>query len=348
MVSFLMTIVGDKEYLEKKEFKMWKNTYLKKDNDFNGFVLFHSLDGAYVNGWRFENGKSVATVTQLEYNPLPVILKSTTCYVITLPEITYRYVEWYVNGEYDRTQYISTTSTVLSQYEVCQDYGGGGGDGTYDPPSPEPDTKLKGDLKLLFEKTMITDEDDIKTLNDIFEKMNLDCMYGTITNVLKEKNVRLGTISINSNLPGAAAINTNGDLTFQGSWAITEENLSHEWFHVGQREINSVTDAYDGYMEFEAWLFADIKETVRITGNFGSSNHTFACYKSNMDVYKTQYQNWLMTITNNGTSFPTSFNDMNFRYWGPIFGNVRNYHWVNFNNTSYFPKTMFDLINSCN
>lgn len=61
-VSFLMTIVGDKEYLESKDFKMWNNTYLKKDKDFNGLVLFHSLEGEFENGWRFTKGKPSHTV----------------------------------------------------------------------------------------------------------------------------------------------------------------------------------------------------------------------------------------------------------------------------------------------
>ncbi len=50
MVSFLMSLVGDKKYLEKENFKMKKNTYLKKEKDFNGLVLFHSLEGKFVNG----------------------------------------------------------------------------------------------------------------------------------------------------------------------------------------------------------------------------------------------------------------------------------------------------------
>jgi hypothetical protein len=47
-----MTMVGDKQYLETKKFKLWQNNYLKKDKDFSGLVLFHNLEGAFVNGWR--------------------------------------------------------------------------------------------------------------------------------------------------------------------------------------------------------------------------------------------------------------------------------------------------------
>ncbi len=57
IVSFIMTIVGDKEYLEKKEFKLWDNDYTMKDDDFSGLVLYHSLKGKFVNGWRYTNGE---------------------------------------------------------------------------------------------------------------------------------------------------------------------------------------------------------------------------------------------------------------------------------------------------
>lgn len=51
IISFVMTIIGDKECLEKKQFKLWnENSYLKKDKEFSGLVLFHNLDGEFVNG----------------------------------------------------------------------------------------------------------------------------------------------------------------------------------------------------------------------------------------------------------------------------------------------------------
>lgn len=216
---------------------------------------------------------------------------------------------------------------------------------------PPKDSELDPVLKKLFTDWSALDSTDIKELNEVFNKMNLDCMSQTVTNYLTSNNVTLGTISIDPTMSVAsAAIDVNsGDLTFAGDWAITEKNLSHEWFHLGQREMNDVTDDKDGYMEFENWLLADIKETIRVEGVFDSSNHQFACYKHDMDVYETQYQNWLMSITENGTTYPTSFNDMNFCYWGPRFAKeVRTeYSFLNFTNTSYSPKTMFDLIYEC-
>ncbi|NPA37351.1 MAG: hypothetical protein GXO47_10935 [Chlorobi bacterium] len=63
MVSFIMTFVGDKKYLKEKDFHLWANMYTKKDKDFNGLVLYHSLKGEFINGWRFTNGEVTHKVT---------------------------------------------------------------------------------------------------------------------------------------------------------------------------------------------------------------------------------------------------------------------------------------------
>jgi len=144
---------------------------------------------------------------------------------------------------------------------------------------------------------------------------------------------------------------TQGNLRFVGSWAITSQNLSHEWFHLGQKEMNSVNNSTDGYAEFEDWLFFDIKETIRVGANFESSSHEFACYKSWVGVgveqpYKIDFQNWLRSITNNGTTFPTS-NSMGYYNFGPKFAETRGYTYMSFSNTSYNPITMFNLFNNC-
>lgn len=55
-VSFIMTIVGDKNFLEKKKFKI-NDTYLKRDNELSGYVLYHNLNGDFVNGWNYKEGK---------------------------------------------------------------------------------------------------------------------------------------------------------------------------------------------------------------------------------------------------------------------------------------------------
>jgi len=57
-VGFLMTQVPNLAWLEKSNFKPFRNTnYLERDKNFGGWILFHNLDGSFSNGWIYENGK---------------------------------------------------------------------------------------------------------------------------------------------------------------------------------------------------------------------------------------------------------------------------------------------------
>lgn len=136
MVSFLMTIVGDKEYLETKCFEMWDNTYLTKDKNFSGLVLFHSTQGDFVNGWRYTNGKVTHSVEVNFDDGVGISLKSghyeCTTYVLWQVFGTCTYLG--ITGEYGL---ISCNEDITYEYvgqvQQCTyvDDGGGG----YNPPS---------------------------------------------------------------------------------------------------------------------------------------------------------------------------------------------------------------------
>ncbi|GHT11558.1 hypothetical protein FACS189426_13620 [Bacteroidia bacterium] len=56
--GFLMTIIPDLAYLESTKFEPFKqNYYLERDKKFTGHILFHNLDGDFVNGWGYKDGK---------------------------------------------------------------------------------------------------------------------------------------------------------------------------------------------------------------------------------------------------------------------------------------------------
>lgn len=55
--GFFMTQVPSKEYLEKTKFKAYLSTYLKRADDFDGEIFFHTMNGEFINGWRYSNGK---------------------------------------------------------------------------------------------------------------------------------------------------------------------------------------------------------------------------------------------------------------------------------------------------
>ena len=55
--GFFMTLIPSKEYMDAKNFNVYRSTYLSREKDFDGYVYFHELDGSFANGWRYANGK---------------------------------------------------------------------------------------------------------------------------------------------------------------------------------------------------------------------------------------------------------------------------------------------------
>jgi len=401
MFSFIMSIVADKPYFESKNFKIGDNTYLKRDKDFSGYVIFHKLTGEFVNGWVYCDGQIIHSMAQAQNLDLQVNLKSAN-FIVPIYHWEIESTDWYnigsVDGNVISVSYSNTTYRSVYVVVGYYDTGGetitivGGASGGYIPPpttipcncletcpicgkclqvlksapvdgdNPTAATmvckmctcpSLQSQLKSLFPNgTTNLSPEDITNLNETFSHMNLDCMFNAITNYLTNNNIQLGSVSIDESMNfGNASISNLGNLKFAGSWAITSNNLSHEWFHLGQRKMNTISSSSDGYAEFEDWLFFDIKETIRVGANFEASSHEFACYKSWVGVgvdqpYKEDYRNWLRSITNDGTTFPTA-NTMGFYNFGPKFAETRGYTYMSFSNTSYNPKTMFDLFNKC-
>jgi hypothetical protein len=146
MVSFLMTIVGDKEYLETKCFEMWDNTYLTKDKDFSGLALFHSTDGVFVNGWRYTNGKVTHTVDVNFEEGYGISLKSGYYNCSSYPVYGWfqNCTDYYTVGEVDG-HVVSITYTGSSCGAPYMDYAGtsiqctyvdNGSGGGYNPAPP--------------------------------------------------------------------------------------------------------------------------------------------------------------------------------------------------------------------
>lgn len=62
MRSFVMIFVGSYKYLSETR-TMGKNTYLYRQPDFDGMVLFYELNGTLVNGWKYTNGKITGSIS---------------------------------------------------------------------------------------------------------------------------------------------------------------------------------------------------------------------------------------------------------------------------------------------
>ena len=139
ITGFLMTIIPDNNYRIATEYNSYNSTYMKWQKGFSGYVLYHTIEGTYANGWRFLDGKVVSTVyskkrTEIETNFKPrskSIEDYEACH-------DYALVAWYAqwNGS---TWEIS--SEIVYTFSVCVTVSSDGGSGGYVPA----DTPCAGD-----------------------------------------------------------------------------------------------------------------------------------------------------------------------------------------------------------
>ena len=73
-----MTIIPLVKYLEFTDFKAFdNNSYIGRDKQFTGRILYHNLEGEFVNGWVYKNGEITHFLKRVQPNEDPVIfLKS--------------------------------------------------------------------------------------------------------------------------------------------------------------------------------------------------------------------------------------------------------------------------------
>ena len=65
--GFFMSVVSSVEYLELTDFKPFgKVGYIDRDKRFSGQIKFHNLDGEFVNGWVYKNGKIVSSLRPVQ------------------------------------------------------------------------------------------------------------------------------------------------------------------------------------------------------------------------------------------------------------------------------------------
>lgn len=63
--GYVMTILPSVWYIENHEADIHLNTYLHREPHLDGYVLFHDLNGQFVNGWRYESGKVTGHIKNL-------------------------------------------------------------------------------------------------------------------------------------------------------------------------------------------------------------------------------------------------------------------------------------------
>lgn len=212
--------------------------------------------------------------------------------------------------------------------------------------NPKPKENLWQRILNLFKKGSRLNANDQKKLEDAYKKMREECIYEYIDNYLQSQNVSLGSIYIaDPGWMGQAAVTNSGDLKFADSNEITAEALKHEWFHLYQKEYHSLSSYTEpGMMEWEQAFFQDILMYIKIGGNRNGITYSWACFEIGNTSYEKDYLDWLSTLTNKGTTFPTNIDNSNFEHFADVFGDVsRSYNksrGYNYSNTNYKPTAI--------
>lgn len=278
IISFLMTIVGDNTYHQNKESKIGKNSYFSKEKHFSGYVLYHNLNGNFVNGWKYEKGIVVAKTNLKAGGSVPTQLK-----VQTICNNAVIYI-WMQDCLYwSQTTLPLTGTSYYSQCgtpyltgipaENCSD-----GGIVYDPfgipvpnnaaggyslnptaaPEPKKYTAITNNISLDKAQT-----DLLETA--LSEIINQSCISGKPYYLLTQGNHKINfTMLSSSQYPGLYDPSTK-TITFKNNSTITCNSLKEELFHAAQDfYYQGGTDQYSNVgfsnIEFEAKLYKDITE----------------------------------------------------------------------------------------
>jgi hypothetical protein len=148
--AFIMTLIGDSDYLNGDKRKLEKNKYAKRDPNFSGMLLYYTPEGKYINHCQYKNGKKwTGTLATTKSNQSTEQDKSQSKQTSTITITTCTdFYTWYVkdDGTESPHEYSYTTGKISYTLESSDpNYdgtgsggsggsSGGGGTGTTSPP----------------------------------------------------------------------------------------------------------------------------------------------------------------------------------------------------------------------
>jgi hypothetical protein len=128
--GFIMIVYPDLQYAEMNLNHPLKDfSYLKKnDIDFGGMIHYHSMDGEYLNGWKYTEGLAYAVLREenLGDDSENSLRASQICDYVCV--WTDHYLDWYNGntGEYYWTQWVGSSEECY--YTNCKDDPAGSGE----------------------------------------------------------------------------------------------------------------------------------------------------------------------------------------------------------------------------
>lgn len=264
--GFFMTLIPSKEYMDAKNFNVYRSTYLSREKDFDGYVYFHELDGSFANGWRYANGKITHTVKMLENSGLargghyeyttycyPLYQRVCTGYWQTTESGGREYVEVNCYEEYVRDE--CHTESVWVQDPDPQPGTGGGSGGGYEPGTQETidTTDMPQALQEQIQKIM-------KALKGM----------GLSNKVLGKLTIRMGMLPVGM----SATVSSSGSymdvlfgdtpfvMTLEKDSQISSDNyklvVAHEFYHLYlygiSRDAGSLANLYNTNQKLQSLL----------------------------------------------------------------------------------------------
>ncbi|MCD8555685.1 MAG: hypothetical protein LRY59_03430 [Bacteroides graminisolvens] len=278
--SFIMIFVGSYNYLKTTK-NMGRNTYLYREPDFDGAVFFYGLDGQFINGWKYKEGKIVATISKASINQnTPMI--GTRALVADCTEYCYTYLDqvcddysyWEEDDEWGGGLVVVGYCYDVSYeecYEHCSYYDDGSDDdddwsdpdppGSVDlPESPsEPNSSSQKIVDKIYDNNSDLNSDDKNKLTDAVAELQKDPVLNKLLQDLSSKNVLI-RFTYDNNVNQAHFDAKKGEIVFGNSTYITSDYLREELIHAMQYYGfygNSMTNVNSNY-EFEAKIFQDI------------------------------------------------------------------------------------------
>lgn len=271
--SFIMVSIGTYEYLKNTR-TIGKNNYLYRQPDFSGSVFFYEVNGTFINGWRYSEGKIAASLSKI------TDLKKET----SSPNIATRAMDGCIDVCYplygsscdggqtgmDDMEFGTDAPnplcpTVFLGYECVEDCNIPG-DGPGEPPIGEVVYPLDPFDKICGNKSSLTDKEEMLLKNALYS-IKTQRIWKEIYNELITCNVKIN-FRIDSSIEGNSKERYDGNdryILFASKEDINSENLKKELFKTLQHfnygiDFNNPDKKLT--IEFEAHVFPDIVTAI--------------------------------------------------------------------------------------
>lgn len=345
--TFLMSIVGSKEYMEKHDYQLWKVSYGHIPEDFSGQILYHSLDGTFVNGWYVEEGNKYSTCEPISEEDANLLSRASTgCYTY---QVTTYFVDCtnyagYNYSTYEDEIFLYTWAysecgnpyPVIENFTVCdgKNVSGGG----YIPP-------VGGISKFVSSYPSVLKD---KLANFVSFINNKDCASQAVSNYIE--NLGSAYVPVKVDLDSTIQANatysaTTNTVYFKNADGFSDMAMLEEIIHSIQRVLYTSVEREEGHfnLEFEAKMIIDyIRFSKSGQGDTDMAHHMKYERETLSDGTEKLLGEWLMDLR--GEAFDLDDYNKFLQLWR----NVAYFYWGGQMSIMQRPKLIYQIIEMIN